>query len=852
MKYLIKGQEMYPIPIGDDPNVNAEELLALFEETVTDYLHNELRIISLARQKQLAFMQRYSLSNLEEYLWKGLNETADANNLWGIIQTLSNRMRKLLRDCAKEKNLHPLEDLINCEWWTLKIYLLDDEEEEFPPRGDVLRGRHRYGGNANYAFGMKIHYPGKDIVLRYAASDEVIKKEGRWSFNNIRFADLGVLLAKVFLAKSAFIWLKAEGESGAAEYTYAPGICIRRDTKEYDFEHYQDLLALIQHRYGEIEALSNPEIDFRKKNKLPFALMTVWEVERIFYKNPGDYLRDGYNPFFMLFDTACDGRIGNSFFSKLKTEVLYITSKRASEVKKAETLREYESTSRAKSYQTKKNIPQKILKMMETSEFNQYFDYVEFDEECDVKRLSLVGKEVLAFFKEMPKIQSFTKGNSIRFRKLGNHKAIGLYYPLIQCLCVDLRNTTSFIHELGHLIDHCMDDGGQLSEQPAFFNVLMLYRGFLEGNKKDIGKGKYDLGYYKEATEVFARSFELYIVKVKKYKNNLIPDSFSKTHYPEEREDIMNEITRYFDSLDLIGECITVESAEEPASETKCTLARIEDAIHNRKIIYIADCEAEKPEGYPIEDARKVKFENCRFVFDEGLKLVCDYDGHEGSILGLFNSAEEIVDYIEKHPIRITRIESTVPLKAASVANAAPKKDIKDLRGQQLLDAISAPALSYDREKMCWRYEGDVHEWFLLLSAAFNSFGTGSYTIPEEWRKNKKFWQRFSYIEIVNLSKDAGTWDLRKKAAADTCENLLSDPKFKNHAEEMGGFTDEKRGCDFFYQLTGEFRNEHSTIRQSMATFLMRYLYETDKVFIKTADKVIPDRVEAKFRFPMV
>ena len=76
--------------------------------------------------------------------------------------------------------------------------------------------------------------------------------------------------------------------------------------------------------------------------------------------------------------------------------------------------------------------------------------------------------------KEMPKIQNFTKGNSIRFRKLGNHKAIGLYYPLIQCLCVDLRNTTSFIHELGHLIDHCMDDGGQLSEQPAFFNVLML------------------------------------------------------------------------------------------------------------------------------------------------------------------------------------------------------------------------------------------------------------------------------------------------------------------------------------------------------------------------------------------
>ena len=851
MKHLIIGQETYPIPIGEVSEVSAEELLALFEEAVTDYLHNELRIISLARQKQLAFMKRYSFSKLEEYLWKGLDETADADDLWGIITTLSNRMRKLLRDCAKEKNFLPLKNLIDSEWWTVKIYLLDDEEEVFPPRRDVLRGRHRYGSDAKYAFGVEIRYPGEDTILRYAASDEVIKTEGKWRCGNIRFTDMGVLFAKVFLAKSVCEWIKAE-EKYTGEYTYSSGVCIRRDTKEYDFDYYQDLLALIQKRYGAIEALSNSEIDFRKKNKLPFALMTEWEVKRIYYKSPGDYLRDGYNPFFMLFDTVCDGRIDNNLFYNLKIQALYVTSKKASEVKKAEQIREYESTERAKSYQTKKNIPQKILKMMETSEFNQYFDYVEFDEECDVKLLGRVGKEVLAFFQEMPKIQEYTKGNSIRFRKLGHHNAIGLYYPLVHCLCVDLRNTTSFIHELGHLIDHCMDDGGQLSEQPAFFNILSLYRKYLEGNKKDIGKGKYDLNYYKEATEVFARAFELYIVRVKKYKNNLIPDSFSKTVYPEEREDIMEQIKLYFDSLDLIGEC---KEQTEDAAEKNDTLTRIEDAISGCKIIYIAKCQEEKS-VYPIEDAHKNKFENQRFVFNDGLKLVGDCNGMEGCILATFNGAEEIAEYIEKHQLRITRIESeNAGQKAASVAAAkadTPKKELKELRGQELLDAITAPKLHFNQEKDCYEYDGKVDDWFDNLSRAFNSFGSGSYTIPDEWSKNKKFWQRLSYIEIANLSNDAGTWDKRKALAAEVSNCLLLDPVLREHAEKLGGFAEERRGVDFFYQLKCSFRKEHSTIRQSMATFLMKYLYETDKVFKEAVDRIMPERAELKFRFPMI
>ena len=854
MKYFIKGQETYPIPIGDESCVSAEELFALFDEAITDYLHNEIRIISLARQKQLTFMQKYSLSKLEEYLWRDLDESGE---IGVVVKTLANRMRKLLRDCGKENNFLPLDGLTGCEWWKVKIVLLTEDEETFPNKRSVLQGRHRYCGGykGTYAIGVEITKAGEDAPLRYAASDEVIKRDGIFRNFKVRYTDLGILLAKVFLMKSTCEWLKSEGDSKAEEYAYPEGICVRKEAVGAEFDGYLDLLALVQKRHGEIPALSKEELGFIQRNKLPYKQMYCWGIKNIFKQNPADYLKEGYNPFYIMFDTCRDGRFESWFLSEeLRVSALYVAAKKASEVKRAEEIREYENTSRAKSYQTKKNIPQKIQKMMEKSEFNQYFDYVEFDEDCDVERLKVVGKEVLAFFSEMPRIKEFTKGNSIRFRKLGNHKAIGLYYPYIQCLCVELRNTTSFIHELGHLIDHCMDDGGQLSEQPAFFKLLSLYRSYLDGNKKDIGKGKYDLGYYKEATEVFARSFELYIVKVKKYKNNLIPDSFTKTHYPEEREDIMSEIKNYFDSLNLIGES-SAETCEKPEEDRASLLTQIEEAVKSGSTIYVRENKSDS-DLYPVADARKKKFENCRITTKDGVRMIADLNGVE-VILGHFTATDvslEVKDYLEKNHLEVVRIEAGVSKVAAAAVPSAPT-DLKDLRGQDLLNAIKAPSLQTKEKEGygTWvEYDGDIHEWFLDLSRAFNSFNTGNYTIPDEWMKNKAFWRKVSYIELVNLSKDAGTWDERKKLAAEVCMKLFLDSDLRTHAEEIGGFAEERRGVDFFYLLKSEFKQEHSTIRQSMATFLMKYLYETDKVFKKAADTMVPDYASRKFRFPMI
>ena len=208
----------------------------------------------------------------------------------------------------------------------------------------------------------------------------------------------------------------------------------------------------------------------------------------------------------------------------------------------------------AKAYQEKKNIPQKTVKAMEKSKFNKWFGYVEFDEKVDLEKVEELEKEFEAtmdtFF---PSIKM--EDNALRFRFIGNHKAIGLYYPFVKCLVVDVRYPSSFIHEFGHLLDYKF---GNLSTGGAFYNVRQLYEkevdramGSDENNKKKWGgSGKYNRAYYLTPTEVFARSFEIYMAKVKGLENSLLkmPDGYESFCYPSSDEYI-KAITEYFNII---------------------------------------------------------------------------------------------------------------------------------------------------------------------------------------------------------------------------------------------------------------------------------------------------------------
>lgn len=178
-------------------------------------------------------------------------------------------------------------------------------------------------------------------------------------------------------------------------------------------------------------------------------------------------------------------------------------------------IRKYEkdlSSDYARSWETKKNIPLKVQEAMKNSPFlNSGFLEVEYDAETDLSKLPPIYKNWVSLYEVLPKPKE--KVNSLRFRKLGNHKASGLYFPAVNCIAVDLRTITSMVHEYGHYLDRKLPLGaGDLSLEDDFQEIYNPYFDYLSKYKdKELSTGKFDFGYYTTPTEVFARAFEIFV-----------------------------------------------------------------------------------------------------------------------------------------------------------------------------------------------------------------------------------------------------------------------------------------------------------------------------------------------------
>lgn len=112
----------------------------------------------------------------------------------------------------------------------------------------------------------------------------------------------------------------------------------------------------------------------------------------------------------------------------------------------------------------------------------------------------------------------------LKIRKLGKHKATGLFVPNLNILAIDVRVSNSFIHEYGHYLDHTYHEHEDISLNSNLFKTIReQYRKnlgslVLKAKKSNhlslreqgetIAK-KWD--YYITPTEIFARAFELWV-----------------------------------------------------------------------------------------------------------------------------------------------------------------------------------------------------------------------------------------------------------------------------------------------------------------------------------------------------
>lgn len=217
---------------------------------------------------------------------------------------------------------------------------------------------------------------------------------------------------------------------------------------------------------------------------------------------------------------------------------------------------------KAEVYETKKHIKVSTQKVMDNTPLLKHFKYVEIDNEVDLNKYQKFEKELNTLLPHLPQAESQAE---LRLRKLGRHKALGLFVPDFNTIVVDFRSSKdthvvggvgiqSFIHEYGHYLDFNFDKGN-LSLSPAFQPIVKdyqkelnkeAYKEFFDMKGKD---GKYDLDYYTIPTEVFARAFELYTHEIGLRSNLMHTDMLYrssvpyKAFTPENRE----RITQYFD-----------------------------------------------------------------------------------------------------------------------------------------------------------------------------------------------------------------------------------------------------------------------------------------------------------------
>ena len=210
----------------------------------------------------------------------------------------------------------------------------------------------------------------------------------------------------------------------------------------------------------------------------------------------------------------------------------------------------------ARVFETKKNIPEKVLKEALASDFNKWFAFVEIDEDCDLEKVKELAREYEALSSVGLTGEDGKDVVQIRFRKLHRHHAAGLYFPTIYCLCVDIRDPGSLVHENMHKIDFLR---GKLSEQVGFSEIRRLYEEAVRKEMKALpderkkvlkGSSKYNLKYFLKPTEIFARCGELYVKEVRGVTNSLCMAG-TGFEYPKEKDcpELYRAIRAYYDGL---------------------------------------------------------------------------------------------------------------------------------------------------------------------------------------------------------------------------------------------------------------------------------------------------------------
>lgn len=230
----------------------------------------------------------------------------------------------------------------------------------------------------------------------------------------------------------------------------------------------------------------------------------------------------------------------------------------------------------------KKHISSSTKEAMKNSSMNKFFSHLEFDNDVDLSKVPTFSKEVCLLIDNfLPK----TSHPVLRLRKLGNHKALGMYVPVLNTIVVDFRDDNdfqkqhlstlsgigiqSFIHEYGHYLDYKYGSS-ILSQRQEFSKITLKYQENITNLAKEIPLG-HKLEYLLTPTEIFARAWELYVSSIglssplmkTKDTYKILPEYYAFS-------DIKPEINSYFRNIfpDLEDKITVINNLRDDSNGT--------------------------------------------------------------------------------------------------------------------------------------------------------------------------------------------------------------------------------------------------------------------------------------------
>lgn len=187
--------------------------------------------------------------------------------------------------------------------------------------------------------------------------------------------------------------------------------------------------------------------------------------------------------------------------------------------------------SSATAWQDKKHPDELHQKMAAETSLNDSFAKVEIDNDVTPEMYADFEKAWDETRDKLPPIPG-DRQPTLRVRYLGRHKATGVFFPHANTIAIDVRNSSSFVHEYGHYVDLVTQDNASLGRE--FRDVVFDYSCQLKlppemKNKED---------YFSTPTEVYARGFEMYASQRLGVDNRLLnAEKFDRPDFAPFRED---------------------------------------------------------------------------------------------------------------------------------------------------------------------------------------------------------------------------------------------------------------------------------------------------------------------------